>query len=301
MKIENNNFLHLVDKAMREPGRLHMRPVIEKELLHYDILFALDSSNLLENIVFQGGTSLRLCYGAPGFSEDLDFAGGSDFKLQNLISMKSCLEDYLSKRYGLEISVKEPKDLSQEPENKNIKVSKWQIRIVTHPERKDMPKQMIKIEVANIPAYTAEARQLVHNYDFLPDNYRDTIIMTETINEIFADKVVAFVSCQAYVRYRDIWDLHWLKQKGAKMNMGLIRKKIIDYKIDDYSERLKNIIPCLNDIIFGPEFKAQMSRFLPTEVQERTLLNEKHLQILLRGTRETLEGLNDPFFSSFLS
>lgn len=31
------NFDHLVELAMRDAGRAHMRPVIEKELLHYDI------------------------------------------------------------------------------------------------------------------------------------------------------------------------------------------------------------------------------------------------------------------------
>ena len=54
-----------------------MRPVIEKEILHYDILFCLDQAGLLKDLVFQGGTCLRLCYGANRFSEDLDFAGGN--------------------------------------------------------------------------------------------------------------------------------------------------------------------------------------------------------------------------------
>lgn len=163
MKTENNKFLDLVEGAMREPGRVHMRPVIEKELLHYDILFALNSAGLLDKLTFQGGTALRLCYGAPRFSEDLDFAGGENFKTEDLIAMKSCLENYLSKHYGLEVSVKEPKELLEEPENRNIKVSKWQIKVVTHPEQKDIPTQKIKIEVANIPAYTKEPKQLLYN------------------------------------------------------------------------------------------------------------------------------------------
>lgn len=33
------DFDALVAMAMAVPGRTHMRPVIEKELLHYDILF----------------------------------------------------------------------------------------------------------------------------------------------------------------------------------------------------------------------------------------------------------------------
>lgn len=289
MQTEKNYFLTLVDLAMREPGRLHMRPVIEKELLHYDILFALDNADLLDKLTFQGGTSLRLCYGAPRFSEDLDFAGGINFNIKDLMSMKICLEEYLATRYSLEIDVKEPKDLLKESEYKNIKVNKWQIRVMTHPERRDIPKQMIKIEVANIPAYTQEARQLVHNYDFLPDNYRNIIIMTETIEEIFADKIIAFVHCQAYVRYRDIWDLHWLKQKGASLNMQLIKKKLSDYRIENYLKQLNEMLERLHGIILGPEFKKQMSRFLPEDAQQKTLLSEKFLHLLLRETRETFK------------
>ncbi|MGX9367273.1 nucleotidyl transferase AbiEii/AbiGii toxin family protein [Desulfoplanes sp. PS50] len=66
--IEPAHFAALVDKAMILSGRGHMRPVIEKELLHYDILFSLDKEGLLDILTFQGGTSLRLCYGAPRFS-----------------------------------------------------------------------------------------------------------------------------------------------------------------------------------------------------------------------------------------
>ena len=76
--IEAADFQALVEKAMQVAGRGHMRPVIEKELLHYDILFALDKESLLDTLTFQGGTALRLCYGSPRFSEDLGFAGGAD-------------------------------------------------------------------------------------------------------------------------------------------------------------------------------------------------------------------------------
>ncbi len=109
---EATNFAVLVDKAMALSGQRHMRPVIEKELLHYDILFSLDKEGLLDLLTFQGGTSLRLCYGATRFSEDLDFVGGRNFDRRQLVSMKDCLEHYIGKRYGLEVIVREPRELS---------------------------------------------------------------------------------------------------------------------------------------------------------------------------------------------
>jgi len=68
----------------RTNGRQTMAPVIEKELLHYEILRAMEEDGLLGGLVFQGGTCLRLCYGASRYSEDLDFAGGFDFDATGL-------------------------------------------------------------------------------------------------------------------------------------------------------------------------------------------------------------------------
>ncbi|RGP83418.1 hypothetical protein BC355_14085 [Vibrio cholerae] len=47
MKIDQENFAQLVNKAMQVENVSHMRSVIEKELLHYDILFALEKGGLL--------------------------------------------------------------------------------------------------------------------------------------------------------------------------------------------------------------------------------------------------------------
>lgn len=41
-----------------------LTPVIEKEIVHYEIIRSLGRNDLLRDITFQGGTSLRLCYGS---------------------------------------------------------------------------------------------------------------------------------------------------------------------------------------------------------------------------------------------
>ena len=269
------NLQALVDRAMEISGRMHMRTVIEKELLHYDILFALDNAGLLDELTFQGGTSLRLCHSAPRFSEDLDFVGGTSFSSEKLLAMKACLENYIGKRYGLEIFVKQPGELTREPENREVKVDKWQISVITAPGQRHVPRKKIRIKVANVPAYSREPRSLLHNYDFLPDGYGDILVMVETLNEVMADKLIALVNCQAYIRYRDIWDLRWLRQKGADLDLEFISAKIDDYKVTAFPEKVENMIERLPDIVHGKGFQEQMSRFLPLDVQERTLKKEK--------------------------
>jgi Nucleotidyl transferase AbiEii toxin, Type IV TA system len=204
------DFAALVERAVQAGNRSHMRPVVEKELLHYDILFALDTEGLLDLLTFQGDTSLRLCYGSPRFSEDLDFVGGEAFSTSTMLRMKSCIERYVGERYRLHVSVKEPRELAHEAENRHVKVHKWQIRVTTAPARHDLPTQMIKIEIAAIPAY----------------------------RRVPAARLI---------------------------------------------ERLPGIV-------HGKEFRDQMSRFIPLDVQERTFLKEKFLVLL---EKETLRNLTD--------
>ena len=283
MKIDQQNFAQLVNQAMQSSTVSHMRAVIEKELLHYDILFALEKGGLLNKLVFQGGTSLRLCYGGNRFSEDLDFAGGKEFTSADLADMKTCIEKYIGKRYGLEVTVKEPKELRDDPRYAELNIEKWQVAVVTSPERKGLPKQKIKLEVANVTAYTKDPLPLLVNYDFLPDGYSDTLILTEKLDEVMADKIISLPATTRYVRYRDIWDLAWLQQQGAKLNINLVRNKIADYKLDAYEAMLSVLIERLPALVSSGEFTDEMKRFLPIDVFERTLALEK-FQIYLRST-----------------
>ncbi len=275
MKISKGDFKTLVNLAMADNTVTHMRPVIEKELLHYDILYCLEQKGLLDNLVFQGGTSLRLCYGGNRFSEDLDFAGGKNFSSQTLAEMKNCIEHYIGSRYGLEVFVKEPSSLRQDPKYSELNIDKWQISVITQPHRKDIPRQRIKIEVANIPAHTKQTVSLKANYNFLPSGYGDTLIYAESIDEIMADKLISLPATQRYIRNRDVWDLTWLKQQGAKLQPALIEKKIGDYQLQDYTQMLERMTAKIPNIVSGSEFKNEMKRFLPTDVFDRTLGKNK--------------------------
>lgn len=148
-----------------------------------------------------------------------------------------------------------------------------------------MPKQKIKIDICNIPAYSRTPQALNANYDFLPDGYGDVIIMTESLNEIMADKLISLVNTTRYVRHRDIWDLRWLKQRGASINKQFILSKINDYKISDYPTKLEHTIENLEKIIHSEGFHNEISRFIPLDIQERTLKKDKFKDFLINETQ----------------
>lgn len=86
-----------------------LTPVIEKEIVHYEIIRSLGRNGLLQDITFQGGTSLRLCYGSQRYSEDLDFVAGDKFDSLPLDDFSKTLRSDLLKSYDTEVSVREPK------------------------------------------------------------------------------------------------------------------------------------------------------------------------------------------------
>ncbi|MCL1040948.1 MULTISPECIES: nucleotidyl transferase AbiEii/AbiGii toxin family protein [Shewanella] len=276
----NESFSALVHRIMEQGNLSQMQPVVEKELLHYDIIYCLEKKGLLDDLVFQGGTSLRLCRGGSRFSEDLDFAGGVDFSADKLKEIKTCIEEYIGKRYGLEVTVKEPSTLKELPEYAELRVDKWQVVVVTAPGRKELPKQKIKLEIANVPAHQPEPVALNINYEFLPEGYAQTIVVAESINEVFADKIISLPATQNYVRYRDIWDLVWLTQHNAKFDEDLVRRKIEDYRLDNYQAMLDRVLERIPSMIGDAAFKEQMVRFLPTDIVERTLESSKFIQYL---------------------
>jgi predicted nucleotidyltransferase component of viral defense system len=125
-----NLFDNLVTEALNNnPDLAPLRIVVEKELLHHDILKVLSDNNLLNNLTFIGGTCLRLCYGSVRLSEDLNFTGGSNFSRESLSSMGKILIANLRQKYGLLVQVSEPvKDLTN--------VDTWKIKIETRPGKK---------------------------------------------------------------------------------------------------------------------------------------------------------------------
>ncbi|UXH78615.1 nucleotidyl transferase AbiEii/AbiGii toxin family protein [Roseateles amylovorans] len=288
---EKEDFDRLVDLAMSNPALSTMRQVVEKELLHYEIFQALDGEGLLKDLVFQGGTALRLCRGSDRYSEDLDFAGGVDFSHPQMARIQACVERRIGDRFGLNVSVKNKPAKTADDRLHHVKVDKWWISIETAPENPAMPRQKIKLEIANVPAHTRELRPLLANYDSVRA-MPTVFVNTESLAEIMADKILAFptsltdnkgqpVESDAIkIRHRDIWDLAWLSQQGAKLDPTLVAAKINDYGVTGYDAMLDQTIARLPVVIHDKAFKAQMSRFIDSATRARTLDQPGYLDYL---------------------
>lgn len=159
-------------------------------------------------------------------------------------------------------------------------VAKWQISIETAPQQSDFPRQRINIEIANVPAYTRELMPLRLNYDFLL-GYGAVLVNVESLNEIMADKVIAYPAATKYVRFRDIWDLAWLSQQGAKLDPALVKLKMVDYQIADFPALLQSAIARLPEVVASKGFMDQMLRFIDSDTIAATLDKPQFLEYLV--------------------
>lgn len=273
-------FKSYIELATRnQPSTL--TPVIEKEIIHYTILAFMQKSGYLNHLVFQGGTSLRLCYGASRYSEDLDFAAGNCYHRDDFNDMADGLKKFIEKELCLETTVKTPKILSLE-ERDGAFVDKWQVSVLTNSKRKDLPKQRIKIELANISSHEPIKRMIKVNYQGL-ESFQNIIVPVESKDEILADKLLAY-PISRYVRYRDIWDIAWLSQQNAKVKPELIEKKLADYSIEKSTylvalhEKINNTLSLIQEELFS----KTMIRFLPSDRVE--LIKQVDFQEYLNAT-----------------
>ena len=190
-------FDQLVSVALLSRGELaSLRPVVEKELLHHDILRELGEAGLLKGLTFIGGTCLRACYGSSRLSEDLDFTGGSDFKRGVLTELAGVLTERLKTRYGLPVSVSEPVKTSG-------KVSTWKLTIETRPSQKHLAAQRIHLDICAIPSHDARPMMLRNLYG-IDLGTAGLILQAQSREEILADKIIALAFRENRLKNRDL-------------------------------------------------------------------------------------------------
>ena len=257
----------LVDQALKNQSKLApLRIVVEKELLHHDILREMSAAGLLKNLTFIGGTCLRACYGSSRLSEDLDFTGGTDFCRETLADLGQVLVQRLEEKYSLHVSVSDP---VRETGN----VDTWKLKVITRPGISNMPMQRIHIDICAIPSYDHRPMMLRNQYG-VDMGTSGLIIQAQSREEILADKVVAFALRPNRIKNRDLWDIGWLKQQSVSLPLELVAMKVLDHRctVDDF-------LIFLNDRVHRMQtssgirtaFIDEMRRFLPPQIIRETI------------------------------
>lgn len=276
---KEGTFRELVDIALeRHPELVGMEVIVEKELLHYELLHVLDRGGWLDRVTFQGETALRLCYGALRLIEDLDFSGGPDFSAKSMDGLAAYLKKKLTGR-GLGVDVKSPETVTSHSSS-GIGVNTWRIVFEVSPFRRGIPKQKIKLDIDNAPTYTESPGAIAQNYGVVRES--QMLVRVQSQEEILASKLVVFstsVATRNHPRFSDIWDMHWLRGNGTAIRNDLVRAKMGDHHVE--SSWFETAANNVGDIIYSGEFANEMRRFLLPHTVAETLDKPLFMEFLV--------------------
>lgn len=283
------------------PEYAAITPVIEKEILHHDIIDVMVKQGAMQSLVFIGGTSLRMCYNASRLSEDLDFNGGHDFKPAHFDGLEVEIQKYIQNKYETEVWVNKP------IEDVQGNTSSWKISIVKEANRPDLPRQKMHIDVCAIPSFDVEKRPLLNHYNIVVPT-EGLLIPVQSLQETLADKLIALAYRARRIKPRDVWDIVWIKQRGINLSLDLVDNKLAarGKQKKDFIEALQiQLEKLMQDDDVRNDFNMEMSRFIPQQIKERTIDNPEYWPYVQAEVRAVSRLLLDdgasknPFDMSF--
>lgn len=207
---------------------------------YFQHIFLSELYNLPEagKMLFKGGTALRIVYGSPRFSEDLDF---SVFGIAQH-DLKKFIEDLFIKalagieRIGIHIEIGEKSD----------RTSGGYFGVATF---KILDFQPVDVEI-NISA--RNSRQVKNEVDVIANDFVPTYTLVHLPQEELVEEKV-FGALRERKKPRDFYDLYFIMRKGMLS---------IDHKA-----RLKK---AKDEILAGAEkvdFRGELGAFLPVSQQ----------------------------------
>ncbi len=230
-----------------------LKNMVLAEEVQKAVLTALSLKGCFDSVVFQGGTALRLFYGNPRFSEDIDLVlvkGVENFDLGSHMPRVSKYVE-LSFPFIDSVTIRE--------QRVDLKMQRAVLKTVSA-DREQVVR--VHIELAPVPSHRNGPRIL----DFPPVQ---PAIRVEDAVEIMADKVCA-LAFRPYLKGRDLWDLHYLsKERSLGAEWDLIRVKAGDYgeSVPGLAEGLERAVKRIGEEGMST-LESELVRFLPPRVME---------------------------------
>ena len=269
------------------PDYAAITAVIEKEILHHDIMDVLIKQGVLQRLTFIGGTSLRMCYNSSRLSEDLDFNGGHDFNPASLDGLESEIQTYIQNKYETDVWVNKP---SGEQQGDTVS---WKISIAKEANRPDLPRQKMHIDVCAIPSFDIEKRPLINHYDIVVPT-EGILVPVQSLQETLADKLIALAYRARRIKPRDVWDIVWIKQRGINVSKTLVQQKLAARRkqtADFYQTLAAQLGKLITEDEVRKDFNMEMSRFIPKNIKERTLDNPDYWAYVQNEVKDAVSSL----------
>ena len=241
-----------------------------REIMQEIALAGLYRAGFYKYAAFYGGTALRIFYGLPRFSEDMDFSlleKNESFRLKPYLD--AVVEEFLS--LGLKVSITEKeKPIETSIDSAFLKSDTiWkEIQLEeAYPQLHigSLPSIKIKLEVDTLPplGFETENKLLVKPFSFYVHCY--------TLPCLFAGKLHALLyrKWKTRVKGRDWFDFEWYVKNGIPIRLSHFENRAIDsgdlVKPSISQEEVVELLYIKIDSLDFKRVKEDIVRFIPAD------------------------------------
>ena len=229
-----------------------------REVMQEVALAGLYRGGFFDKAAFYGGTCLRIFYGLPRFSEDLDFsllASDPEFSLDPYF--KAVRDEFLSLGLDVEISSKQ-KTVRTGLESAFLKSDTRLFSLAVHAGKT----VKIKFEVDTLPSlgFTTEEKLLLQPFSFY--------VRCFSLPDLFAGKMHALLyrKWKSRVKGRDWFDFEWYIRQGIPMNLShfIVRARQSGHLLEDRlsGKEFRELLDRRIEALDVGAAKADVSRFV---------------------------------------
>ena len=195
---------------------------ILKEYLQFPALRLIYSQPDYKQLIFTGGSCLRICYNMPRFSEGLDFDISSRLKKDlNLRKLADFIKSEFTSKYLLPVKLKIQKEriYLKFPILKSLKLagqseSDWlYVKLEFSKSKFSSP----ELEVSPISRY---------GFNFVAKNYTLPFLMIGKIDAFLNRIWFKGKKSQVDIKGRDFYDLYWFLKQGVEPNWEILDKLV---------------------------------------------------------------------------
>lgn len=188
-----------------------------KEIFQEITLLALSRTDFFKHAAFQGGTCLRIAYGIPRFSEDLDFIlfePNPHFVWQHYLH--EIQQEFSS--FGLKLTVKDRSIAETAVKKAFLKENSFgQVLQLSYTrDRSDVQGVQIKLEIDTNPPKGSDFETKFVEFPTLFS------IVTQKESSLFAGKLHALL-CREYIKGRDWYDFIWYMTRNTAINYAHLK------------------------------------------------------------------------------
>lgn len=204
-----------------------------KEIAQEIALFGLSRANLFKHAAFQGGTCLRIVYGLPRFSEDLDFilfTSNQNFAWHPFFQeLKLEFE-----AFGLNLTAVDRSSADNVVKRAFLKEDSFaQILKLSYTRNKsDIQSIKIKLEVDTTPPHGSNFEAKIIDF---PTPFS---IVAQDLSSLFAGKLHALL-CREFIKGRDWYDFIWYVVRKTQVNFDFLKQAI--FQLGPYSGKVLTI------------------------------------------------------------